>query len=80
MVFNGLTKSDLIVYNALLDLDLPGPVRSSEIARITCYHQWTVKEALKRLDEYGVITRNRERPGQPYTIALESENHALLDT
>jgi predicted transcriptional regulator len=80
MVFNGLSKSDLIVFNALLESDLSQPVSSSDLAKITCYHQETVKRALKRLTEYQVIRRKRARQGQPYHYAVDKDNYALLDT
>jgi predicted transcriptional regulator len=79
MVFNGLTKSDLIIFNALLKIDLSQPVPISDLASITCYHPKTVKSALKRLSDYQIIDRQRE-PGQPYQYQIRKDSYAVLDT
>ena len=78
MIFNGLTKSDLIVFNALNQCDLSKPVPVSQLADMTCYHPNTIQEALRRLEEYVIIQRYRKGPGRPYRYILE--DHALSNS
>ena len=78
MVFNGLQRSDLIVFNGLLECDLSNPVPASEIERRTCLHRNTIYMALKRLHDYQMITRKRDRVGQAYQYKIK-DHHALLD-
>jgi len=68
MVFNGLTGSDLVVFNALYQFKdlLPKRIPSSDLVRLTGYHHRTVQAALCRLDQYQVIRRRREAPGMAY--------------
>ncbi len=73
MIFNGLSKSDLVIYNALCDLlqlDPQRPISSYELAQQCSYHQNTVKAALGRLVGWQIVARRRERPGQPYEYKI----------
>lgn len=80
MVFNGLTKSDLVVFNALLESDLSKPVPISELSRLTCYHSKTISRALDRLVGYDVITRWREDNAKPYQYHIRENGYVVLDT
>jgi len=79
MVFNGLSKSDLVVFNALLAADLSKPVSIGRLAARACYHPDTVKRALQRLSEYNIIHRERRHPGQPYRYQIRKDSYAVLD-
>jgi len=74
--FNGLAGSDLVVFNALKTQPLPGPVPVSKLEFLTGYARSTVIEATYRLTEYGMVDRERDRPGLPYTYAIK-DNYAL---
>jgi predicted transcriptional regulator len=80
MVYNGLTKSDLIVFNVLNDSDLSEPIPISRIAMLSSYHYNTVYQALLRLLEYEIITRHRSRRGRPYQYKISGNGYAILDT
>jgi predicted transcriptional regulator len=71
MVFNGLQRSDLIVFNGLLECDLSNPVPISELERLTCLHYNTIRLALMRLNDYQMIIRERERRGQAYKYNIK---------
>ena len=79
MVFNGLSKSDLVVFNALLEADLSEPVSIGRLAAVSCYHPHTVKRALQRLSEYDIVRRERRRRGQPYRYQIRKDSYAILD-
>ena len=79
MVFNGLSKSDLVVFNALLEADLSKPVSIGRLAALACYHPDTVRYALRRLSEHKIIQRERRRPGQPYRYQIRKDSYVLLD-
>lgn len=68
MVFNGLSGSDLVVFNALYRYKdhLPQPIPANELVRLTGYHRDTVLSALNRLDQCQIIRRRRDSLGQPY--------------
>lgn len=71
MVFNGLTNSDLLVYNALIELHQEDqPLPASAIANLVCCHPQTVYGALARLVDYRLIARQRERRGQAYRYRI----------
>jgi predicted transcriptional regulator len=63
MVFNGLSKSDLIVYNALLQS--PSRVSISQLASLCNCHPITVWRSLRRLEDDGMVSISRERRGIP---------------
>lgn len=76
MVLNGLKGSDLIVFNYLLNSELPAPVSLAEIAELSHYEYSTITKAAKRLEEEQYIKRYRDRRGQPYTYEiLNGDNH-----
>ena len=75
MIFNGLTKSDLVIFNALIECDLSRPVSYGDLAALTCYHPETVRQALARLVDYRLITRRRERPGHPYRYTIRENSY-----
>jgi len=79
MVFNGLSKSDLVVFNALLAADLSKPVSIGRLAALACYHPNTVYNALNRLRDYGIIERRRDNVGQPYHYQIRKDSYVLLD-
>lgn len=68
MVFNGLSKSDLVVYNALLDS--PPKVSIQHLADKSNYHWDTVHRSLRRLESYGLLEITREKPGVPNTYKV----------
>lgn len=76
MVFNGLSHSELVVFNALREHDLPAPVSISKLAFLTGYHNRTIERALTKLEDCQVINRRRDRHGQPYTIEIV-DNYAF---
>lgn len=63
MVFNGLSKSDLVVYNALLQS--PSQVSISELANTCNCHWLTVWRSLRRLEGDGLVIIKRDKPGVP---------------
>jgi predicted transcriptional regulator len=79
MVYNGLAKSDLIVFNILKDSDLSKPLPISRIAMLANYHYDTVRLALQRLETYEIVIRQRKLRGQPYRYSIKGNNYALLD-
>jgi predicted transcriptional regulator len=80
MIYNGLTKSDLVVFNVLSDSDLTKPLPISKIAILSSYHYKTVYRALRRLNKYGIISRHRAAEGQPYRYNIKRNGYAVLDT
>ena len=79
MVFNGLGKSDLVVFNALRECDLTQPLPTSVIARLTSYHIETVRRALLRLDQYGIIARRRDSSGRPYQYSIKLNGYVIFN-
>lgn len=79
MVFNGLSKSDLVVFNALNECDLAEPLPISTLARLTCYHARTIGTTLQRLEEMGIITRHRASLGQPYTYNIKKNGYVVFN-
>lgn len=77
MIFNGLTKSDLVVFNALVQCDLSRPISYGDLAALTCYHPETVRQALSRLVEYRMVTRRREGAGRPYRYTIRENGYAF---
>lgn len=77
MIFNGLSGSDLIIYNALVDLLEPGQakqVSSGQLAARCNCHPNTVQAALKRVaDELGLVKRRMVAPGVPYEYTLPED-------
>lgn len=80
MIFNGLAKSDLVVFNALNECDLSEPVPISKIILLTCYSDFTVRQALNRLIDYQIITRYRAGRGHPYTYRIRRNGYVIFDT
>ena len=80
MVYNGLTGSDLIVFNILRGSDLSEPLPISRIAMLANYHYTTVQRSLQRLEAYDIVTRQREFIGQPYKYDINGNGYAILDT
>jgi RIO-like serine/threonine protein kinase len=80
MIFNGLAKSDLVVFNALNECDLSKPVPVSKLIRLTCYEERAIRRALTRLVDYQIITRHRAGRGYPYTYQIRRNGYAVLDT
>lgn len=80
MVFNGLGKSDLVVFNALRECDLSQPLPISKIASLTSYHWCTVHKSLIRLDKYGIISRSQDGPGQPYQYEINRNSYVIFNT
>ena len=76
MIFNGLNKSDLVVYNALADM-LRGkpsrPISQRQISNKTGYSYNTVRFSLKRLVEWELVDRTPTNPGAPYEYRLLEE-------
>lgn len=72
MIFNGLSKSDLVVYNALADMlnTKPRQISAGQIANKTGYSDRTVKASLKRLVEWEMVDREQSVPGTPYEYRL----------
>jgi predicted transcriptional regulator len=70
MMFNGLSGSDLVIFNALAEYDLPATIPASQISNLTGYSLFTVWRALRRLENYQIICRHRESNGQPHTIEI----------
>lgn len=73
MIFNGLSKSDLVVYNALADMLNGKPRRqisAVQVAHKTGYADKTVRIALKRLVSFELVDRTPTAPGQPYEYEL----------
>lgn len=77
MIFNGLTKSDLVVFNALRECDLSEPLSYGDLAALTCYHPETVRQALARLIKYRLVSRRQERPGHPYRYTIREDGYAF---
>lgn len=77
MIFNGLSGSDLIIFNALAELlgdAAQGEASVSELSIIGNRCEKTTRNALGRLVEYGFIARNRPGPGPtPYTYRLTED-------
>lgn len=76
MVFNGLNGSDLIVYNAVLELvgNESKQISSSQIAIKTNYHNNTVMLALRRLVAMGLVKRSLVGHGCPYEYQLPPQD------
>lgn len=74
MIYNGLKGADLISYNYLNDADLSQRISVSDISNDTNYHPVTIYVALKRLEEWGLIERHRERNGQAYYYKILNGN------
>lgn len=73
MIFNGLSKSDLVVYNALADMLSTTPRRkisAVQVANKTGYTENTVRIALKRLADWEMVDRDQPAPGTPYEYKL----------
>lgn len=73
MIFNGLSKSDLVVYNALADMLSIAPRRqisTGQVAAKTGYSENTVRHALKRLYDWEMVDRQQPNPGTPYEYQL----------
>lgn len=73
MIFNGLSKSDLVVYNALADMLSMSPRRqisNGQIANKTGYNERTVRLSLKRLEVWELVDRDQPAPGTPYEYRL----------
>jgi len=72
MIFNGLSKSDLVVYNALADMlnGKPRQISAVQIATKTGYSHVTVRNSIKRLVSWDLIGRTTTAPGQPYEYEL----------
>ena len=75
MIFNGLSKSDLVVYNALADMlnGKPRPISAGQVACKTGYSNKTVRVALARLVDWELVDRTPTGPGQPYEYDLVKE-------
>ena len=75
MIFNGLSKSDLVVYNALVDLlnvhQLP--INARLLADQTCYSERTIYSVLNRLVDWKMVRRRREKTGVPYEYRILDE-------
>lgn len=70
MLFNGLSGSDLVVFNALAEYDLPTPVPASKVSHQTGYCTRTVLRVFRRLEDSQIVCRHREGNGLPYTIDI----------
>jgi DNA-binding transcriptional ArsR family regulator len=68
--FNGLKGSDLVVFNAIADQNLPCPLPGSRLALLTGYSIRTIRYALQRLENDGIIRRRREADGKPHIIEV----------
>lgn len=80
MVFNGLSGSDLVVFNALHESDLSKPLPISEIERLTNYHYHTIQRALKRLvDDYQIVVRHEGR-GKPYSYSIRDNSYVVFNS
>lgn len=79
MIYNGLAKSDLIIFNVLKDSDLSNPLPISRIAILANYHYRTVITSLQRLEKYGIIVRQRKSLGQPYKYRINGNNYVVFD-
>jgi len=76
MIFNGLSKSDLVIYNALADMlqiDPSGQISISRLADKSQYDERTVMRSLRRLVDWRMINRRRDKNGVPYQYHLLEE-------
>ena len=77
MIFNGLSGTDLIVYNALAEMLRPGQTReisAGQLAQKLNCHELTVRRSLKRLsDDFGLVNRRLAAPGLPYEYSVEDD-------
>jgi len=73
MVFNGLKGAELVVFNALREQELPGPVSTTTLSFITGYTVQTIIQVLHRLESYEMITRRPQR-GRTTIIDIVDNN------
>jgi DNA-binding transcriptional regulator GbsR (MarR family) len=66
--FNGLKGAEFFIYG-LLRHDAHLSIR--DLTNITCYSNRHVRSVLKQLDDYQLISRHRERPGQRYQLRVK---------
>ena len=70
MVFNGLQKSELVIFNALVYL----PRKRFHITELQCltgYNKNTIHSALKKLQDDGWITYNKRGKFDPYYFEIK---------
>jgi predicted transcriptional regulator len=78
MVFNGLQKSELVIYNALDGLPRPR-FYLTEIECLTGYCRDTIIEALKNLQDQGYITYHKPGRYQPYHFEIKDKARVILN-
>lgn len=72
------TSLDQTVLITLTGLPQGRPVRIDEIAYAAAYCRRSVESALQRLEQSGLIRRNRPKCGLPYSY--EVHHHAISDS
>ena len=76
MIFNGLSGSDLVVYNAVVDMlqgKLKRTISAPQLATKTGYTDRTVRTVMSRLVEAGLVDRDLPGPGKPYEYSLAED-------
>lgn len=78
MVFNGLQKSELIIFNALVSL----PRKRFYITELQCltgYNKNTIHNSLKNLQDNGWITYTKPAKFSPYTFEIKDNSSVVFN-
>lgn len=70
IVFNGLKGAEFFLYNYLVNANLAEPVSLWKAANATCYSYESMRLAARRLEDYGMVKRYRDKNGVPYVYKL----------